>query len=130
MRPVMRLTGRVLQVREIGTGEQVGYNGIWTANQPTRVATVSVGYADGYHRVLSNRAVAAFDGTRLPLIGRVSMDLATFDATRVPGLRVGSDLELIGPSVPPDEVAGWAGTNGYEVLTSLGARAPRTYAAL
>jgi alanine racemase len=130
MRPVMQLTARVLQIREIGRGEQVGYNGIWTANQPTRVATVSVGYADGYHRVLSNRASAAFDGARLPLIGRVSMDLATFDATGVPSLRVGSDLELIGPAIPPDEVAGWAGTNGYEILTSLSARAPRIYAPL
>jgi alanine racemase len=130
MRPVVRLSAPVLQLRQIGAGEQVGYNGIWTAKQPTRVATVSVGYADGYHRILSNRAAAVFDGARLPLIGRVSMDLATFDATGVPGLRVGSEIELIGPSIPPDEVAGWAGTNGYEILTSLAARAPRTYASL
>ena len=68
---------------------------------------------------------AAFDRTRLPLIGRVSMDLTTFDATDVPGLHPGAMLELIGPAIPPDEVAGWAGTNGYEVLTSLGTRAAR-----
>jgi alanine racemase len=58
------------------------------------------------------------------------MDLATFDATDQPALTVGSEIELIGPNIPPDEVAGWAGTNGYEILTSLATRAPRRYAAL
>jgi alanine racemase len=130
MRPALRLTARVLTLRDIPAGEAVGYNAIWTAPRPTRVATVSAGYADGYHRALSNRAEAAFDGARLPLIGRVSMDLATFDATDHPALTVGSEIELIGPNIPPDEVAGWAGTNGYEILTSLAIRAPRTYAAL
>ena len=130
MRPVMRLTAPVLQLRHVAAGERVGYNGIWTARRPTRVATVSAGYADGYHRTLSNGAAAAFDGARLPLIGRVSMDLATYDATDHPGVAEGSELELIGPAIPPDEVAGWAGTNGYEVLTSLKPRRGRIYAAL
>ena len=130
MRTVLRLTAPVLQLRDIGVGEAVGYNGIWVAQRPTRVATVSAGYADGYHRILSNRAEASFDGGRLPLIGRVSMDLATFDATDCPGLRQGDELELIGPAVPPDEVAAWAGTNGYEVLTSLKPRGGRVYASL
>ena len=130
MRPVMRLTARVLQLRAVEAGERVGYNGIWIAAMPAVVATVSVGYADGYHRALSNRAEAAFDGRRVPLIGRVSMDLATFDTTLHPGVVPGSQLELIGPSVPPDEVAGWAGTNGYEMLTSLGSRLTRSYGPL
>ena len=130
MRTVLRLTAPVLQLRDIGVGEKVGYNGIWTAQRPTRVATVSAGYADGYHRILSNRAEASFDGERLPLIGRVSMDLATFDATDCPSLRQGDEVELIGPAVPPDEVAAWAGTNGYEVLTSLKPRGGRVYASL
>ena len=130
MQHAMRLSGRVLRLLDIPAGQPVGYNAIWTAPRPTRVATVSVGYADGYHRALSNHAFAAFDGARLPLIGRVSMDLATFDATDHPALQVGSDLELIGPAIPPDEVAGWAGTNGYEILTSLATRSPRIYAPL
>jgi alanine racemase len=129
MRPTLRLTARVQQIRDVEPGERVGYNGIWTAERRTSVATVSAGYADGYHRALSNRAQAAFDGRRLPLIGRVSMDLTTFDAT---GHRIvpGDMLELMGPSVPPDEVAGWAGTNGYEMLTSLGSRLARSYGPL
>ena len=130
MRQVMRLTAPVLQLRHVASGERVGYNGIWTARRPTRVATVSAGYADGYHRTLSCAACAAFDGARLPLIGRISMDLVTYDATDHPAVVVGSELELIGPAIPPDEVAGWAGTNGYEVLTSLKPRRGRVYAAL
>jgi alanine racemase len=130
MRPTVRLTAPVLQIREIAAGEGVGYNASWVASRPTRVATVALGYADGYHRAASNRAVAAFDGARLPLIGRVSMDLLTFDATDAPTLAPGDRLELIGPAVPPDEVGGWAGTNGYEVLTSLGHRAQRLVGAV
>jgi alanine racemase len=130
MRPTMRLTAPVLQLRRIETGQGVGYNASWVAARPTTVATVALGYADGYHRFVSNRAAAAFDGARLPLIGRVSMDLVTFDATDAPYLNPGDSLELIGPAVPPDEVAGWAGTNGYEVLTSLGHRFAREVAAL
>ena len=125
MQPTMRLTAPVLQVRDVVAGEGVGYNGDWVAARPTRVATVALGYADGYHRAAGNRGMADFDGTRLPLIGRVSMDLTTFDATDCPGLVPGSMLELIGPAIPPDEVAAWAGTNGYEVLTSLAHRFAR-----
>jgi alanine racemase len=130
MRPTLRLAAPVLQVRRIAAGEGVGYNASWAASRPTTVATVALGYADGYHRAASNRAQAAFDGLRLPLIGRVSMDLVTFDATDAPSLSPGDKVELIGPAIPPDEVAGWAGTNGYEVLTSLGHRALRVTGAL
>jgi alanine racemase len=130
MRPTLRLTAPVLQIRQIAPGQGVGYNASWVAARPTTVATVALGYADGYHRFASNRAAAAFDGARLPLIGRVSMDLVTFDATDAPSLNTGDRLELIGPAVPPDEVAGWAGTNGYEVLTSLGHRFARAVGAL
>jgi alanine racemase len=125
MRATMRLSAPVLQLRDIQTGEGVGYNADWIASRPTTVATVALGYADGYHRAATNRGHACFDGRRLPLIGRVSMDLLTFDATDVPGLHPGAMLELIGPAIPPDEVAVWAGTNGYEVLTSLARRFTR-----
>jgi len=123
----LRLRAKVLQLRDVPAGEPVGYNGIWTAQRPSRIATIAVGYADGYLRSLSNAAEACFDGRRVPLVGRVSMDLTTFDVTDHPGIGPDSWLELIGPAVTPDQLAAWAGTNGYEILTSLGARYPRAY---
>lgn len=128
MRPTVRLRARILQVRDVPAGETVGYNGIWTAPRPSRIATVSVGYADGFLRSLSDAAVARFDGAPVPLVGRVSMDLTTFDVTDVPGATAGSWLDLIGPANPVDDVAARAGTNGYEILTGLGRRYARRYA--
>lgn len=127
MRGAVRLEARVLAVRVIGAGERVGYNGVWQASRPSRIATVSVGYADGYMRSLSNRGGAYFDGGAAPLVGRVSMDLSTFDVTDLPGAVPGAWLELIGPAMSVDEVGRRAGTSGYEVLTSLGSRYARRY---
>ena len=127
MRPTVRLRARILQVRDVPGGATVGYNGQWTAARPSRIATVSVGYADGFLRSLSNAALAFFDAAPVPLVGRVSMDLTTFDVTDVPAARVGGWLDLIGPANPVDDVAARAGTNGYEVLTSLGRRYARRY---
>jgi len=123
----VRLRARVLAVHDVPVGASVGYNATWRAERPTRVATVGIGYADGWRRSLSGRARAFFDGTRLPLVGRVSMDLTTFDVTDVPTVGAGSWLELIGPSQTPDDLAVAAGTNGYEVLTALGHRFHRVY---
>lgn len=127
MRPVVRLRARVLQLRTIQAGETVGYNATWTAPRPTVIATAGIGYADGWLRSLSNRAVALFDGTPVPLVGRVSMDLSTFDVTGCPAIQRGDWLDLIGPGQSVDDVAHAAGTNGYEVLTSLKQRFERTY---
>lgn len=127
MRPAVRLRAMVLQVRDVAAGEGVGYNGAWTAPRPSRIATVPVGYADGYPRSLTNSAAACFDGRTVPLVGRVSMDLATFDVTDAPGVQPGTWLDLIGPGMPVDEVARRAGTNAYEILTQLGRRYRRVY---
>jgi alanine racemase len=123
----VRLRARVLAVRDVPAGDSVGYNATWRAARPSRVATAGIGYADGWHRSLSGRGRAFFDGTPVPLVGRVSMDLTTFDVTDVPGVVPGAWLELIGPAQTPDDVAAAAGTNGYEVLTSLGRRFHRVY---
>ena len=127
MRPAVRLMGRVLAVRDIPAGATVGYNATWTAARPSRIATVGVGYADGWHRALSNAAHAFFDGAPVPLVGRVSMDLTTFDITDHPAIVPGVWLELLGPHQSPDDVAAVGGTNGYEILTSLALRLPRVY---
>ncbi|HVC60725.1 MAG TPA: alanine racemase [Acetobacteraceae bacterium] len=127
MRQPVRLTARILAVRAVNPGESVGYNATWHATRPSRIATVGVGYADGWHRSLSGRGSALFDGTPVPLVGRVSMDLTTFDVTDTPAAQPGHWLELLGPTQTPDNVARAAGTNGYEVLTSLGRRFQRIY---
>ena len=127
MRDVVRLSVRVLAVRDVPAGASVGYNASWTAARPSRIATAALGYADGFHRSLSNRGSASFDGNPIPLVGRVSMDLTTFDVTDHPAVQPGCWLEVLGPHLPPDDVAKAAGTNGYEVLTSLGRRFHRVY---
>jgi alanine racemase len=127
MRPVVRLLGRVVQVREVPPGAQVGYGATWAASRPSRVATVSVGYADGYLRSLSRRATAFAGDRPVPLVGTVSMDTATFDVTDAPEVREGGLLELVGPRHPVDALAREAGTIGYEILTSLGRRYARRY---
>jgi len=127
MRLAVRLRARVLAVRDVPPGAGVGYNATWHATRPTRIATAAIGYADGLHRSLSNRGRAFFDGAPVPLVGRVSMDLTTFDVTEAPGVVPGTWLEIIGPAQTPDDLAAAAGTNGYEVLTSLGRRFHRTY---
>ena len=129
MRPVARLTARVLQVRQVGVGESVGYNTTWVAARPSRIAVLGVGYADGFPRALSNRGAARFDGTTLPLVGRVSMDLTTYDVTDHPGVGPGDWLELLGPDRPLAQVAAEAGASPYEILTRLGHRYARVWKA-
>lgn len=127
MRLTLRLMVRVLAVREIGKHRTVGYNATWRALGPRRIATAAIGYADGLQRNLSNRSRAFFDGKPVPLVGRVSMDLTTFDVTEAPGVVPGAWLEIMGSAQTPDQLAVAAGTNAYEVLTSLGRRFRRTY---
>jgi alanine racemase len=127
LRPVVRLIARILQIRDVAQGETVGYNGIWTAQRPSKIAVLAVGYADGFLRALGNAATARFDDIVVPLVGRVSMDLTTYDVTDLPQLAPGDELELIGPSHDADALAFEAGTNGYEILTSLGRRYQRRY---
>lgn len=129
MRPVVRLRARVLQVREVASGNGVGYNATWRAQRPTRIATVGVGYADGWPRALSNRGAACFAGTSVPLVGRVSMDLSTYDVTDLPALGPGDWLDLLGPGCAVADVAARAGTSPYEILTSLGRRYARIFRA-
>ncbi|WP_200305640.1 alanine racemase [Paracraurococcus ruber] len=127
MRQAVRLDAPVLQVREIPAGTPVGYGAGWAAPRTSRIATVAAGYADGYLRSLSGRAIGVIAGRPVPLVGRVSMDLITFDVTDLPMVAPGDRVQLIGPGNTPDEVAERAGTIGYEVLTGLGARYAREY---
>ena len=126
--------GRIAQVGEAPAGETIGYGASLRLTRPTRYVTVSVGYADGYFRLLGSSdlqsgAVAYIGDRPLPILGRVSMDLIMFDITDIPpelGQR-GGFVELIGPRFTVDSAAALAGTVGYEILTSLGPRYHRIY---
>ncbi len=129
MAHVVSLSGKIVQVQEAEAGQTIGYGATHTVSERSRIATVSVGYADGYLRSASPRASAHLDGVRAPIVGRVSMDLITFDVSGVPPAQAqpGAMMELIGPDYPVDALAADSGTIGYEILTSLGARYRRRY---
>jgi alanine racemase len=129
MRQIVRLSGRILQIREVDRGESVGYGATHSMDAPGRLATVAVGYADGWRRSLSPRGSGRLGGKRVPLLGRVSMDLAVFDISDVdPALaRPGEFIELLGEDYGVDAAAADAGTIGYEILTALGRRYHRVY---
>lgn len=129
MRPVVALHGRILQVRTVPPGEGIGYGATFGTTRQTKVATLSIGYADGFMRSLSNAGHVLIGGVPAPVAGRVSMDLMTVDATEAPpdALREGGFATLIGPHLDVDTVAAAAGTIGYEVLTALGRRYHRVY---
>jgi len=129
MRQVVRLKGRILQIREVERGESVGYGAAHVMDQPGRLATVGVGYADGWLRSLSHRGSGRLGDKRLPLLGRVSMDLVVFDvSTADPSLaRAGGFIELLDDDYGVDTAAADAGTIAYEILTALGRRCHRVY---
>ena len=129
MHAVVTLTAPILQVREIAEPQPVGYGATYVASPPARIAVVGIGYADGYPRNLGNAGTAAVAGRRVPVVGRVSMDLISIDVAAVPrdDVRVGNPVELIGPTVCVDEVAAAAGTISYEILTGMGRRLVRDY---
>jgi len=129
MAQVVRLQGKILQVRDVDSPMTVGYGASHRVVRRGKIATVAVGYADGWFRSLGNRGHGVIGGFKVPLVGRVSMDLTTFDVTDVPAplIHPGALIDLIGPDITVDEVAAEAGTIGYEVLTALGRRHHRRW---
>jgi alanine racemase len=129
MRQIARLKGRIVQIREVDRGQTVGYGATHVMNAPGRLATVAVGYADGWLRSFSPCGSGRLGGTRVPVLGRVSMDLVAFDVSAVdPAFaRPGDFIELLGDEQGVDAAAADAGTIGYEILTALGARYHRVY---
>jgi alanine racemase len=129
METVARLHSPILQVRDITEPSSVGYGATYIAQPPARLATVGAGYADGYPRALGNAAHAYLGGVRVPVVGRVSMDMLTLDVSAVApeAAYPGAMVELLGDHVRLDEVAAAAGTISYELLARLGARWTRRY---
>ena len=129
MRPVVALKARIVQTRTIDRPQTVGYGAAFAAAGSMRVATLPVGYGDGYPRSLSDSGIARIGDTVVPVIGRVSMDLVTLDVSAVPEhrARIGTWVDLLWGADMLDELARRAGTIGYELLASLGGRYARVY---
>jgi alanine racemase len=129
MEPVVSLQIAVVQTRKVPAGARIGYGGAHVASQKMHLATLAAGYADGLLRSLSARGAVYYDGVRLPIVGRVSMDSMTVDIGALPEgtLSCGSLVEVIGPHQTLEDVARDAGTIAYEILTGLGSRYHRQY---
>jgi alanine racemase len=123
LQPVMTLNSRVIAIKDVASGEQVGYGGAWSATRRTRIAIAAIGYGDGYPRSLGSGAPVLVNGHRALLAGRVSMDMIAIDVTdldRPPQL--GDPVILWGPSLPVEEIARWSGTIPYELLCGISQR--------
>ncbi|MDP1618061.1 alanine racemase [Phenylobacterium sp.] len=129
MAPVVGLEATVIQVREAPSGTGVGYGLSFVATRPVRIATVAIGYADGWPRRMEGIGAVHFQGRRLPIIGRISMDSLTIDVTSLPegAIGEGDAVELVGPNQTLSEVAAAVGAIPYEILTGLGRRCRRIY---
>jgi alanine racemase len=129
--PAVTLRAQIARVFPVGIGESAGYGRTWVAARPSTLGVLSIGYGDGYRRAFSNRGVVLVRGRRCPVVGRVSMDQTAVDLTEVPEVREGDEAVLIGrqgdEEVSADELAAWADTISYEILTGVAARVPRRY---
>ncbi|PHM60339.1 catabolic alanine racemase DadX [Xenorhabdus ishibashii] len=124
LKPAMTLQSEIIAVHELPKGEKIGYSSRYTTPQPMRVGTVACGYADGYPRHAPTGTPVMVDGIRTQLLGAISMDMMTVDLTPCPQANIGSIVELWGENLPVDEVAGSAGTIGYELFCALAKRVP------
>ncbi|MGE5446601.1 MAG: alanine racemase [Ignavibacteriales bacterium] len=128
LKPVMSLKTRIIQVKRIPSGTPVSYGGTFVAAKPTVIATLPIGYADGYMRRLSNRARVSIRGATAPVVGTVCMDLIMIDVTEVPGVGIGDEVVIFGDDlVSVEDVARWANTISYEILSTIGKRVRRLY---
>jgi alanine racemase len=131
LKPVLSWKTRILQLKRLPQGSSIGYGRTFTTKRGSLIATLPVGYADGYKRILSNRASVLVRGERAPVVGRVSMDLTTVDVTDIAKVQQGDEVVLLGrqgdAEISAVEMATWAKTISYEILTSIGARVPRIH---
>jgi alanine racemase len=130
LRPALSLKSRIVAVRDLQPGEHVSYGGLWTAAVPARIATVPIGYADGYSRRLTGQAEVLIGGRRCPVAGAITMDMIMVDVTAV-SAKIGDDVVLLGSQgdqrIGADELARWGGTIPWEIFTGISKRVPRIY---
>lgn len=130
LKPVLSLRSQISQLRSVRAGESLGYGRTFVTKRDSLIASVSIGYADGYPRSLSNKGAAVINGQRVPVVGRISMDWTLFDVTDVPNVAEGDEVFLIGGvenGVTAADIAGLTGTIGYEITCGISPRVPRIF---
>jgi alanine racemase len=129
LHPVLTWKTAIIHLKTVAAGTPISYGSTWRAPRESRIATLPIGYADGYSRRYSNRAQVLVRGRRASVVGRVCMDLSMVDVTDVPAASVGDEVVLLGEQgperIPAEELAELAGTIHYEVICAVGARVPR-----
>ncbi|MDP2269055.1 MAG: alanine racemase, partial [Deltaproteobacteria bacterium] len=129
--PVMSFKTRVLLMKDFPSHAGIGYGSTFITSKPTRIATIPVGYGDGYGLLLSNQGEALIRGKRAPVVGRISMDMCTLDVSHISGLQIGDEVVLLGrqgaEEITADELAAKSRTISYEIICALGKRAPRIF---
>ena len=131
LKPVMTLKSKIIQLKKVPAGFNISYGITHQTKKPTTIATVPVGYADGFNRLLSNRGHMLVHGQRVPIVGRVCMDLTMLDVGRVPDVAIEDEVIVFGQhhteSVTADDIASKLNTINYEIVSTITARVPRTY---
>jgi alanine racemase len=129
--PVMSFKTRIVLIKEFPEGYSIGYNRTYMTHKPTRIATIPVGYGDGYGVLLSNQGEVLIQGKRAAIVGRVSMDMCTVNVSHIPDCRVGDEVVILGrqgnETITANEIANRIKTISYEILCALGKRAPRVF---
>jgi alanine racemase len=133
LKPALSWRTRITQLKRVPKGSSISYGQTFVTQRESLIATLPVGYADGYHRLFSNRAAVLARGQRAPVVGAVCMDLTMVDVTDIPSVQSGDEVVLLGSqgkqTISATEMASWANTISYEIFTSIGARVPRVYGA-
>lgn len=125
--PAMSFCSAVSMVKDMEEGESISYGCTYRTKKTTRLATLPVGYADGFRRALSNRGKVLINGKKVPVVGRVCMDQTVIDVTKAPNVKVGDKVVLFGPQYPVEKVARLCGTINYEIVCGISRRVPRVY---
>ncbi len=124
LKPAMTLVSQLIAIQKVNKGGAVGYGGLFIAKHDMEIGVIAVGYGDGYPRMMPTGTPILVKGLRVPLVGRLSMDMLTVDLSLVPHAKVGDEVQLWGPNLPVEEIAKSAGTTAYELLTGLSTRVP------
>src|SRR3970040_227153 len=131
LKPCLSCKTRIVQLKKVPAGTSISYGQTFVTEHESLIAILPVGYADGYSRLLSNPCVGLVRARRAPVVGRVCMDLTMLDVTAIANVQQGDEVVLLGrqgdAEISADEMAGWANTISYEVLTSIAARVPRIH---